>query len=147
MGETIAQKLEEMVEDIKWMGDRLQGANPTSEVFNSSFFKCKDQLSSNSVDLLITSPPYLNNYHYNRNTRPHLYWLGYAEAPSDFKNLEEENFGKFWQTVRDRERVDIEFELEDEEIHKCLEVLRAKNPEKGHYGGNGWANYAASYFK
>ncbi len=48
----------------------------------------------NSVDLIITSPPYLNNYHYNRNTRPHLYWLDFAKQPSDFKNLEYSNFGK-----------------------------------------------------
>ena len=42
--------------------------------------------------------------------------------------------------------MDIDFELDDEEIIECLQILRTKNPEKGIYGDNGWANYAASYF-
>ncbi|MBI2505648.1 MAG: site-specific DNA-methyltransferase [Candidatus Latescibacteria bacterium] len=146
VGEAVGGKLREMVQDSEWMRAQLKGVNPTSQVFSESFFKCRERLTSGSVDLLITSPPYLNNYHYNRNTRPHLYWLGYAETPSDMKPLEEENFGKFWQTVRERENVDLDFKLKSEEIAECLRTLREKNPEKGIYGGNGWANYAASYF-
>ena len=53
------------------------------------------------MDLLVTSPPYLNNYHYNRNTRPHLYWLGFCSSPGDMKHLEEHNFGTYWQNARD----------------------------------------------
>jgi DNA modification methylase len=146
VGEVVGGKLREMAQDCEWMREQLQGKTPTSQVFPESFFNCRERLSSGSVDLLITSPPYLNNYHYNRNTRPHLYWLGYAETPSDMKPLEEANFGKFWQTVRERETVALEFELKGEEIADCLRRLREKNPEKGIYGGNGWANYAASYF-
>jgi len=146
VGETIRQKLQEIAYDIEWMCGKLDGRNPTVQVFNESFFDSRKRLRAGSVDLLVTSPPYLNNYHYNRNTRPHLYWLGFAEAPSDLKPLEEENFGKFWQTVRERECVNLDFELNDEDIAACLRELRAKNPEKGIYGGNGWANYAASYF-
>lgn len=146
VGETIEQKLNEIAQDIEWMQGQLNGDNPTAQVFNESFFGCQNRLRAGSVDLLITSPPYLNNYHYNRNTRPHLYWLGFAEAPSDLKPLEEKNFGKFWQTVRERECVDLDFQIDNEEITECLGELRTKNPEKGIYGGNGWANYAASYF-
>ena len=146
VGEVIVQKLTDMAQDIEWMRGKLNGENPVRQVFSESFFTSKNRLSNDSVDLLITSPPYLNNYHYNRNTRPHLYWLGFVNAPRDLKPLEEQNFGKFWQTVRDRERVDLDFDLEDLEIRRCLEKLRGKHPEKGVYGGNGWANYAASYF-
>ena len=146
VGETIAQKLTDMAQDIEWMKGQLNGKHPDNEVFPASFFTCKDHLAADSVDVLITSPPYLNNYHYNRNTRPHLYWLGFAEAPRDLKPLEEQNFGKFWQTVRDQECVGLDFELDVPEIQGCLETLRKKHPEKGVYGGNGWANYAASYF-
>jgi hypothetical protein len=32
------------------------------------------------------------------------------------------------------------------DIAERLQTLRKLNPEKGIYGGNGWANYAASYF-
>ena len=48
------------------------------------------------MDLVVTSPPYLNNYHYNRNTRPQLYWLGLVESTRELKEIEQRNFGKFW---------------------------------------------------
>ncbi len=101
---------------------------------------------ADSVDLIITSPPYLNNYHYNRNTRPHLYWLGYVSTPKDMVALEHANYGKYWQTVRDLDRLDLNFDLPGSALVNALEEIRQKNPEKGVYGGNGWANYAASYF-
>ena len=31
-------------------------------------------------------------------------------------------------------------------LHRLLGRLRKTNPDKGTYGGHGWANYAASYF-
>jgi DNA modification methylase len=103
-------------------------------------------LTRSSVDLVITSPPYLNNYHYNRNTRPQLYWLGYAGNPKDLKPLEFSNFGKYWQTVRGQDRIDLRFSLPGTDLEERLQTLREANPDKGVYGGNGWANYAASYF-
>jgi hypothetical protein len=75
-----------------------------------------------------------------------MYWLGYAACPEDMRPLEEENFGKFWQTVRDQGRVDLIPQVDDPEMRGQIEALRKLHPEKGSYGGNGWANYAASYF-
>jgi len=146
VGQTILGKMREITNDIGWMKSNLNGHRPMAKIFCESFFGVRSKLSNNHADLIITSPPYLNNYHYNRNTRPHLYWLGYAANPRDFRQLENDNFGKYWQTVREKSRIDLEFELADNEIQECLETLRAKNPEKGIYGGAGWANYAASYF-
>ena len=146
VGEIIVQKLAEMIADIEWMQHQLTGKEPTSRVVAASFFTCRDHLPAASVDLLVTSPPYLNNYHYNRNTRPHLYWLGFAASPRDFKPLEEQNFGKFWQTVRDEACVELNGAITDPAIRSTVQQLREKHPEKGVYGGNGWANYAASYF-
>jgi hypothetical protein len=62
------------------------------------------------------------------------------------KPLENGNFGKFWQTVREEKRIDLNFHLYDCDLSKRLEQMRKIHPEKGIYGGNGWANYAASYF-
>jgi hypothetical protein len=56
------------------------------------------------------------------------------------------NFGKFWQTVRELPRLDLAFSLPDSDLETQLEHLRTLNPDKGIYGGNGWANYAAAYF-
>jgi DNA modification methylase len=146
VGEEILYKLNEMVEDIKVVRSQFGGDIPSSHIWQKSFFSCSEQLRSGTVDLIITSPPYLNNYHYNRNTRPHLYWLGFTQKPDDFKVLEEENFGKFWQTVRGGKQIDLEFNLSDSELANSLKLLRGLNCERGVYGGNGWANYAASYF-
>ncbi|MFQ5859538.1 MAG: DNA methyltransferase, partial [Anaerolineae bacterium] len=147
VAQTILDKLTEMVQDITWFRDALpNGQPPSTKVITDSFFKYQAYLAPQSIDLIITSPPYLNNYHYNRNTRPQLYWLGYAESPKDLKPLEESNFGKYWQTVRAQQCVDLDFALPDTDLAERLEVIRQLNPEKGVYGGNGWANYAASYF-
>lgn len=146
VAKAITDKLTDMAEDIVWMQEQMERNNLDVEIINDSFFHCRKHLSPASVDLVITSPPYLNNYHYNRNTRPHLYWLGYAHSPDDLKKLEDLNFGKFWQTVRDLKRLDLSFALPHTDIEERLQMLRKLNGEKGPYGGNGWANYAAAYF-
>jgi len=145
--QTIVAKLMQMVKDIVWFKAMIpDGINPRTTVVNDSFFEFENYVSPGTVDLIVTSPPYLNNYHYNRNTRPHLYWLGYVENPGDFKPLEEGNFGKYWQTVRTLEKIDLKFSIDGSDIYERLETIRGLNPEKGVYGGSGWANYAASYF-
>ncbi len=101
-------------------------------------------LDPGSVDLIVTSPPYLNNYHYVRNTRPQLFWLGFVRKPSELKQLEIENFGKYWQTVRDAATVPLDFEHAG--LEKLLAQIRGIGVKRGIYGGPGWANYAASYF-
>ncbi len=144
--QAILSKLREIAEDITWFKKHLPNGKTGVEVINDSFLRYEAYLQAESVDLIITSPPYLNNYHYNRNTRPQLYWLGYAECPKDLKPLELSNFGKYWQTVRTHEGIDLDFALPDTDIAERLQTLRQANSGKGVYGGKGWANYAASYF-
>lgn len=141
------QKLLEFLKDIAWIKKTVSNQEiPTSRIINDSFFNYKEHLSKKTIDLIITSPPYLNNYHYNRNTRPQIYWLGFAHSPNDLKPLEESNFGNFWQTVRDREEIDIVFDVPDIDLIDKLDQLKKINPDKKVYGGSGWANYAISYF-
>lgn len=146
VGAAIADKLQEMADDIVWLQARDEPTGQHIQVNNESFFQYRQHLAPDSVDMIITSPPYLNNYHYNRNTRPHLFWLGYAQRPSDLKALEQGNFGQYWQTVCDGATVDLDFALPASDLAACIAEVRACNPHKGIYGGNGWANYAATYF-
>jgi DNA modification methylase len=146
VGQTVLSKLEDMAEDIVWFQRNLRNGQPNVRVIQASFFDHERHVEPDSADLVVTSPPYLNNYHYNRNTRPHLYWLGYAKGPQDLKPLEQSNFGKFWQTVRSLECIGLTFSLPGTDLTERLEVLRHLKPERGVYGGGGWANYAASYF-
>ncbi len=145
--ETLAAKIVQMADDAEWYRKERRGAGrPDGRVHPKSFFDGYEAVAKESVDLLVTSPPYLNNYHYNRNTRPHLYWLGLCKTTGDLKRLEALNFGTYWQNARDREQVELDPTIEDEAIHETLAEVRGKNPEKGIYGGAGWANYAALYF-
>ena len=143
----IAAKLHQMAEDAAWYGrERVNPERDDGRVLKESFFDGNAALDEGSVDLLVTSPPYLNNYHYNRNTRPQLYWLGFCSSPRDLKRLETLNYGTYWQNARDEERIDLDPSIADEAIREAIDELRMRNPEKGVYGGNGWANYAAQYF-
>ncbi|MEI2613211.1 MAG: DNA methyltransferase [Candidatus Promineifilaceae bacterium] len=146
VGELIFQKLLSMLEDIIWLKQQQQVLKTQTQIINDSFFNYREHLIPETTDLVITSPPYLNNYHYNRNTRSHLYWLDFANAPKDLEPLEQANFGKYWQTVRELEKIELDFVLPTTDIEEHLELLREQKKDKGIYGGNGWANYAASYF-
>jgi len=142
---TLLEKLRHMRADIEWLRSEANGTTPgTGHIYNEDFFIGVQQLENSSVNLMITSPPYLNNYHYARNTRPQLYWLGLISSPEEQKPLEERNFGTFWQIAREKEHVPLA--IKHRGLEKILAQLRKLNPEKGQYGGRGWANYAASYF-
>lgn len=138
--ETIAAKLEAMLEDVR----AAQGRAVPWALHERSIMGAREVLAPASVDLLVTSPPYLNNYHYVRNTRPQMYWLGLAASPRDLRRLEEENFGTFWQVVREQAAIPLAFAMP--EIEERLALLRSLRTEKGIYGGTGWANYAATYY-
>ncbi len=145
LGQILLNKLNQMRTDILWVHQEIQGKRlGTGRVINSDFFKVNGQLGNGSIDLMITSPPYMNNYHYVRNTRPQLYWLNFISSPSEQRYLETNNFGQYWQTVRDASPVSLNFEHKD--LEKILKRLRETRMDKGAYGGPGWANYVASYF-
>jgi hypothetical protein len=142
---TLLRKLRHMRADIEWLQSEANGAKRGNGcVYNEDFFSGAARLESKSVDLMITSPPYLNNYHYARNTRPQLYWLGLISSPEEQRPLEEKNFGTFWQIAREKEYVPLV--IEHHGLEGILAKLRKLKPERGQYGGRGWANYAASYF-
>jgi DNA modification methylase len=109
-----------------------------------SYFDGASKIKRYSIDALITSPPYLNNYHYIRNTRPHLFWLNLVRSTADLKTMEQKSFVQFWQTVRSGPEVALKPHIPH--LAELIADLRACNEDKGAYGGPGWADYAASYF-
>ena len=139
-------KLGEMCDDVEWLQKRAStGAGESGAVvWPESYLSCWNRVPARSVDVLVTSPPYLNNYHYIRNTRPQLYWLGLVAGNGDLRGIEQDSFGKFWQTVRSGPPVDLGFSYPV--LEETIGRVGALHPEKGAYGGQGWANYAATYF-
>jgi len=145
VAQVLLGKLFQMRTDVAWIQEETKGRSlGKGEVIHSDFFQANGQVEPGTVDLMVTSPPYMNNYHYVRNTRPQLYWLNFISNPSEQKYLETQNFGPYWQNVRGSAPVDLKFELR--ELEKILKRLRETRAEKGAYGGPGWANYVASYF-
>ena len=130
VGGIVAAKLRQMLEDIaEFQADAAQQAkSPQWHVHDCSFFEAESHVDPDSVDLVVTSPPYMNNYHYVRNSRPQLFWTGLIASPSELKRLEQQNFGKFWQTVRAEAPVPLipdlpplRAELDDIRQHKLRE--------------------------
>ena len=147
VAEAMMSKVLQMADDADWYRDaRDTRRQKDGRILKRSFFDGYSNLEAGSVDLLVTSPPYLNNYHYNRNTRPHLYWLGFCSSPSDMKRLEEHSSGTYWQNARDQDGIELDPSIEDKTIRQTIAKVRRKNPDKGIYGGSGWANYATRYF-
>jgi hypothetical protein len=147
VGLSVSARLHLVLEDIGWVQGHMKtlGYRPKARVFPKSIFSALECLQRrNFIDLLVTSPPYLNNYHYPRNTRPQLHWLGFTSGTGYNGAREAESFGKFWQTVRDSDPIPLAFDLP--ELSEIIEAIRNRNTEKGCYGGPGWANYVATYF-
>jgi len=145
VGQIMLTKLRQMRADIALLQEESRRqAFGAGRVINSDFFSADGEVETGTVNLMITSPPYMNNYHYVRNTRPQLYWLNFISSPNEHKHLETNNFGQFWQTVRDAEIINLNFE--HQELAQILQQLRETRVEKGAYGGPGWANYVAAYF-
>jgi len=147
VGLSVSAKLRLILEDIGWVQGHMKtlGYNPKAKVFSESIFSAPRYLRQrNFIDLLVTSPPYLNNYHYPRNTRPQLHWLGLASGTGYQHARENDSFGKFWQTVRASEPINLVFDMP--ELSDLIEAIRGRNTDKGSYGGAGWANYVATYF-
>jgi hypothetical protein len=142
----LATKVRAMLDDLVTYRAQMSRYRPlpTARIIATSSLELADHLPPDMADLVVTSPPYLNNYHYIRNTRPHLFWLNFVAASSDLKRIEVANFGKYWQTVRDAPRRTLNFALP--ELETRLEAIAGMHPEKGIYGGGGWANYAIEYF-
>jgi hypothetical protein len=147
VGISLSAKLHLILEDIGWTQGHMRMIDraPMAKVFPKSIFGALETLPrAGFVSLVVTSPPYLNNYHYPRNTRPQLHWLGFTSGTGYNGAREDESFGKFWQTVRVGPAVPLSFDLT--ELFEVIEEIRSRNEERGPYGGPGWANYAATYF-
>ena len=152
VGRILAAKLRDMAEDIaefqrdaalRQAQDERREHTPEWRVYERSFFDAESCIDTSSVDLIVTSPPYMNNYHYVRNSRPQLFWSGLVQSPSELKRLETGNFGKYWQTVRGDDAIALELDLP--RLEEEIAEIRLINNDRGVYGGNGWANYVTAY--
>lgn len=60
------------------------------------------QMNIAGVDLIITSPPYVNRMSYIRELRPHMYWLGYLSSGREAGELDWQAIGGTWGIATSR---------------------------------------------
>lgn len=141
----VGAKLRDMATDIAEVRQNSSAGEhcPERRIHQHSFFDAESYIDASSVNLVVTSPPYLNNYHYVRNSRPQLFWSGLVQSAAELKALETGNFGKFWQTVRGDAPIPLAPPLP--QLEEEIAEIRQINSGRGIYGGNGWANYVTAY--
>ena len=144
--QALVEKLKEMADDADWYREnRMVQSNQDGIIHQASFLLDYWRVRQHSVNLMLTSPPYMNNYHYNRNTRPQMYWLGFYKWPHEMKPLEKLNIGTSWQIARGQDQIPLNPVIRDDEIQETLNRIREQNQHRKIYGGKGWANYATAY--
>ncbi len=91
-----------------------------------------DLLDSNSVDLIMTSPPYAGAQKYIRSSSLSLGWLGLCEE-SSLRDYEKLSIGR--EHYNKSEYIDpVRFDLPD--IDNFLEIIEKENPLRAHINGN-----------
>lgn len=83
------EKLLEMYTDIKNINNDKNLRFGKTKIFTKSAQKL-DFIDDNSINLVITSPPYLNGTNYIRNTKLELWFLDLIKDKKDLKNLRKE---------------------------------------------------------
>ena len=71
-----------MIDDLRFL-QTLNPPNSQHTVVNAGAAEMENYIEPESVDLIVTSPPYLNNYDYADRTRLETYFLGIYNSWSD----------------------------------------------------------------
>ncbi len=94
-----------------------------------------------TINCVITSPPYPNRYSYVWNTRPHLYFLDFFQTPREASDLDKATIGGTWGTatsILDKGVIAPENEIIKKIISPLIEKIRVED--------NLMANYVMKYF-
>lgn len=80
------KQVEDMANDIRWHSKKTQ---PSSYVYLGDSREIGKLIEPNSIDAVITSPPYPNEKDYSRTTRLESVLLGYINTKSDLRQCKE----------------------------------------------------------
>jgi len=98
--ENDAPVFERFREQVEMMTTDLQSLTQTRSktlILQGNSKQLEEVLPANSVfDAVITSPPYPNRYSYARETRPHMFFLGFVKDGREVGELETEAIGGTW---------------------------------------------------
>lgn len=95
--------------------------------------KNQSKISTNFVDLIITSPPYAGAQKYIRASSLNLSWLGYAQGNQGLKRLENLSIGREHYKMVDYGSLNLTGVTEAD---KVLRKIHKINPLRSHIAGN-----------
>ncbi len=126
-----AGAVSEISEDLRALGKARSSWGPPGRVFECDARRI--DLPPGSVDLAVTSPPYVNGMDYVNNYKLDLAWLGYARSYSDLRRLREamvacDNLGR--TVVRPHLATD---DVEDTWLREILQQIRNNVDRKRSY--------------
>ena len=78
-------KLDQMISDLELINDNQK--DTISNVYNADSRYLSNYFESNSIDMMITSPPYPGDHEYTKHTRLELIALGYAQDIQEFRKI------------------------------------------------------------
>jgi len=110
-------EVEKIVNDLKLIQD---GTYPVSKVFLGDSREIGNKLDTESVDAVITSPPYPNEKDYTRTTRLETVLLGYAKDRSELRRLKK-------NLIRSNTRGVYKDDNDDQWIAEHPEIQRIAN--------------------
>ena len=125
--------IQSMAGDLRILG-RQGNTNVSTTVYRADSRSLRDVLQPNSVDAVITSPPYPNEKDYTRTTRLESVLLGFIENKTDIRNLKRNLVRSNTRSVYKADRDDI-FISENSEIQNIARLIEARRIELGKTSG------------
>ena len=129
-------KIYQMINDMKIM--QYESKGPPAQFFEEDARKCRS-IPNDSIDLVITSPPYTNNYDYADATRLEMSFFGEIKLWGDLQDkVRKHLIHSCTQHVTDR--TDQTYEIIDDNLlypikEELLRVCRKLDKEKEKHGG------------
>ena len=137
--QTLETQLKKMILDL----EHVKNISPVGDarVIEGDSVRIHEILPEDSIDCIITSPPYPNRISYVWLTRPHLYFFNYLRRPAEAGELDCRAIGGTWgkaTSILQGIRMKLRNNLLDEVLGETVEAIRVKS--------NVLANYVVKYF-
>lgn len=118
--ETYFKKALKMFGDFKLMDSTSSPVKTNHKIILGDSRKTENEIKTNSVDHIFTSPPYLNNFDYADRTRLEMYFMGEADNWGDIsKNIRTKLITSATTQIS---RTDERYKFKDEFIKDCPDV-------------------------
>ncbi|MHA2245925.1 MAG: hypothetical protein ACXADY_13260 [Candidatus Hodarchaeales archaeon] len=104
--EEYVKRLNIVIQDLKWIKNNFDVKNSNIKLF------LEDNRTSTALDGekftdIITSPPYVNNIDYIRNTKLELFWCDFVNSKEDFYKLKKVFSRSFLGSLKDNRIIEV----------------------------------------